>query len=70
MLACVTTFCPFCQRPNPVLEVDENKYREYRQGRMDAIEVVDGNRDKAEWLITGVCGSCWDRMFKEAEGEE
>ena len=69
VVARVPTFCPFCQSPNPVLEVDEAKYRDFRQGKIYAKDVVGGDLEKAEWLITGACQPCWDRLFAESENE-
>jgi hypothetical protein len=70
MVARIPTFCPFCQSPNPIIEMDEKDYTDFRQGRKSALQIMGGSREKAEWIITGACSPCWDRLFKEAEGEE
>ena len=59
---CVVTQCPFCDRGNEI-EVNEMDYLDWDDGMkaQDAFPYLSTN--EREMLITGICPTCWDRMF-------
>jgi len=63
---CVVTQCPFCGRGNEV-EVNEADYWDWDDGMMvqDAFPYLSA--DEREMLITGICPTCWDKMFGSDE---
>ncbi len=58
----ISTVCPFCGRSNEV-EVNENDYWDWQDGMLvqDAFPYLSA--DEREMLITGICPTCWDKMF-------
>jgi hypothetical protein len=63
---CVVTQCPFCGRGNEV-EVNEADYWDWDDGMMaqDAFPYL--SVDEREMLISGICPTCWDKMFGSDE---
>lgn len=63
---CVVTQCPFCGRGNEV-EVNEADYWDWQDGMMaqDAFPYLSA--DEREMLISGICPTCWDKMFGSDE---
>lgn len=59
---CVITQCPFCGRGNEV-EVNEADYWDWDDGMMaqDAFPYLSAT--EREMLISGICPTCWDKMF-------
>lgn len=66
---CVVTQCPFCGRGNEV-EVNEADYWDWDDGMMaqDAFPYLSAA--EREMLISGVCPTCWDKMFGIEEEDE
>ena len=64
----VVTRCPFCGCGNFV-EVNENDYDDWQDGAhaQDAFPYLSA--DEREMLISGICPTCWARMFGEEEEE-
>lgn len=58
----VVTRCPFCGRCNEV-EVNEDDYFDWQDGMLiqDAFPYLSAN--EREMLISGICPTCWDKMF-------
>lgn len=63
----VQTTCPRCKMFS-YLEVESDQYYSWREGKQhiqDALPTLTAiQREK---LITGICGSCWEEIFKEVE---
>lgn len=59
-----TTSCPFCRKPIH-LEIDEQAFRDYKNGMkvQDAFPTLSASQREA--LITGICDECWDKMNEE-----
>lgn len=64
---CVVTQCPFCGHGNEV-EVNESDYLDWQDGKMaqDAFPYLSAN--EREMLISGICPTCWNKMFRD-DGE-
>ena len=64
----VVTYCPFCGRGNEV-EVNEMDYLDWQDGAsaQDAFPYLSAS--ERELLITGICPTCWDSTFDDAEEE-
>lgn len=62
----VSVQCPVCQKKEVIVLVKE-QYDLWKAGAFiqDAFPELDP--DVREQLITGTCGTCWDRMWKEEE---
>lgn len=58
----IVTTCPFCGHANEV-EVNEIDYLDWDDGLLvqDAFPYLSA--DEREMLITGICPTCWDKMF-------
>ena len=65
----VVTACPFCGHANEV-EVNEIDYLDWQDGMLvqDAFPYLSAN--EREKLVSGICPSCWDKMFPPEEDEE
>ena len=65
----VITVCPICGHANEV-EVNEIDYLDWQDGMLvqDAFPYLSAN--EREKLISGICPSCWDKMFPPEEDEE
>ena len=65
----VITACPFCGHANEV-EVNEIDYLDWQDGMLvqDAFPYLSAN--EREKLVSGICPSCWDKMFPPEEDEE
>lgn len=59
---CVVTQCPFCGHGNFV-EVNEDDYDDWSDGELAQNAFPYLSADKREMLITGICPTCWDKMF-------
>lgn len=59
---CVITRCPFCGRENEV-EVNESDYWDWDGGELAQIAFPYLSADEREMLISGICPTCWDKMF-------
>lgn len=66
---CVVTYCPFCHKGHEV-EVNEFDYFDWSEGELaqDAFPYLTAA--EREMLISGVCPTCWDKMFGIDEEEE
>ena len=59
---CVVTQCPFCGRGNEV-EVNESDYWNWDDGVNAQIAFPYLSANERETLISGICPTCWARMF-------
>ena len=65
----VVTACPFCGHANEV-EVNEIDYLDWQDGMLvqNAFPYLSAN--EREMLISGICPTCWEKMFPPEEDEE
>ena len=59
---CVVTRCPFCGHANEV-EVNEIDYLDWQDGELVQNAFPYLSADDREMLISGICPTCWDKMF-------
>lgn len=71
---CVITSCPCCGKANEI-EVNEMDYFDWDDGELvqDAFPYLSA--EEREMLISGICPTCWNKMFgggfiEEDEGVE
>lgn len=58
--------CYSCHEPMGVT-VESAGLRDFKNGNF-AQDCFPGlSADQREFLISGICGKCWDEMFKESE---
>lgn len=62
----VTRMCPICGTKQQLV-VDESAYKAWCSGMYIQDAFPDLNEDQREVLKTGICASCWDKMFKNQE---
>ena len=65
---CVVTRCPFCGKAHEV-EVNEMDYLDWQDGALIQDVMPYLSEQEREYLITGICSACWDKMFSEDEDE-
>jgi hypothetical protein len=62
--------CPKCGLVN-VVTVEKADYDKFAKRQGHAAELFPYlSASEREILITGICGKCWDELFKEEDGEE
>ena len=65
----VITACPFCGHANEV-EVNEMDYLDWQDGMLVQEAFPYLSADEREMLISGICPTCWAKMFLTEEEEE
>jgi hypothetical protein len=63
---CVITACPFCGHAHEV-EVNEVDYWDWQDGELAQNAFPYLSADEREMLISGICPTCWDKMFGSDE---
>lgn len=59
--------CPMCGKEE-VFTVSREQYEEYQAGHKHVQDIFpELPAAKREMLITGMCESCWDKLFKEED---
>lgn len=58
----VITQCPFCGHAHEV-EVNEMDYWDWQDGELAQRAFPYLSADEREMLISGICPTCWDKMF-------
>ena len=60
----IYTKCPICGDEH-CFEVTEEQFKKYQSGE-DYIQNIfpELSADEREMLITGICPSCWNKMFR------
>ena len=58
----IVTRCPFCGRANEVA-VNEEDYFDWDDGVLAQVAFPYLSADEREMLISGICPTCWARMF-------
>lgn len=56
--------CPFCHRKYQK-EFNADAYRKWQNGMNVQDAFPDRSADDREFLITGICPECWDKMEVE-----
>ena len=59
---CIVTRCPFCGRGNEV-EVNEEDYWDWIDDTLVQVAFPYLSAEEREMLISGICPTCWDKMF-------
>jgi hypothetical protein len=59
---CVVTRCPFCGRGNEI-NVNESDYWAWEDGELVQNAFPYLSADEREMLVSGICPTCWDKMF-------
>lgn len=59
---CVVTYCPFCGKAHEI-EVNEIDYLDWQDGEHAQNAFPYLSADEREMLISGICPTCWDKMF-------
>ena len=63
----LTVYCPMCGQPNQVV-VHESDFQYWHKSHDHVAKCFPYlSKDEAEILISGVDGTCWDKMFKESD---
>ena len=62
----IVTRCPFCGHANEV-EVNEMDYLDWSDGELAQIAFPYLSANEREMLISGICPTCWDKMFGSDE---
>ena len=65
----IETTCPFCRKAHTV-QVHGKDYLDWQHGVLaqDAFPYLSA--DEREMLISGICPTCWEKMFSSEEEEE
>jgi hypothetical protein len=50
--------------------VESSALKEFKSGSFASACFPSLSADQREFLISGICGKCWDELFKESEEEE
>jgi len=69
MLVTISTCCPFCGKENNVT-VNSIDFEAWENGALIQDVMPYLSADEREALISGICPSCWDKMFPPEEEEE
>lgn len=60
--------CPVCGAPGKSFPVTDEQYKDFTEGTSHIQEIFPylfpAERER---FLTGICGRCWDKMFKEEE---
>lgn len=61
--------CPFCYR-HQQLWFDADKYQKWKAGEGNVQDIFpECTPDEREFLITGICSECWERLNSMSEGD-
>lgn len=59
--------CPFCHKERSVT-FPADAYEKYEKGGKVQDCFPNHSADDREFLISGICPTCWDRMFGSDDG--
>lgn len=65
----IYTTCPFCGKDH-FIAVSFEDYERWQAGELIQNAFPYLSADERELLKTGICPSCWDKMFPPEEDEE
>jgi len=55
--------CVFCQNEHKIKNVSEEGYNNWKRGDQIVKALPEVTIDDAEFLVSGVCPTCWDETF-------
>lgn len=58
--------CPMCLSSNE-LEVSKQGFKDYDNGALIQNAFPTLTPDQREFLLSGICNTCWEKTFKEEE---
>lgn len=58
--------CIYCQAPHSLI-LDADALMRFRAGGFAKDCFPELSADQREFLISGICGKCWDELFAEDE---
>lgn len=64
----IVTTCPFCGKSHEV-ECNEMDYLDWQDGACIQEVMPYLGQTERELLISGICNTCWNRMFENEEEE-
>ena len=65
----VETNCPFCGKAH-FIDMYEEDFLSWRNGELIQEALWYLSADEREMLISGICPTCWDKMFSDDEDED
>ena len=65
----VTRPCPFCGHFHEV-EVNDMDYLDWKDGELIQNAFPYLSASERELLVSGICPTCWDKMFKTDDDED
>jgi len=65
----IETRCPFCGK-TAVVEVPTNGFIAWQGGATVQRAFPNLNADTRERLVSGICPTCWDKMFSVPDDDE
>ena len=65
----ISTICPLCGRASEVA-VNEDDYWDWDDGKLAQNAFPYLSDEERELVISGICSSCWSKMFPPEEEEE
>lgn len=65
----INTTCPFCGKTTPVQIRRVADYHAWQNGELAQNAFPYLSADEREMLISGICPTCWENMFREEEDE-
>ena len=65
----IATTCPMCG-DTKVLSLSEKGYKAWQNGALIQRALPDLGADDRERLISGICPSCWDKMFSVPDDDD
>lgn len=66
----IVTECPICHHANEVMVNEEDYLAWAFDGELVQNAFPYLSADEREMLISGICPTCWDKMFGEDDEEE
>ena len=62
----ITRNCPICNNQQHI-KVYKEDYIQWKKGKLIQITFPYLDDDQREWILSGVCGSCFDIMFSDED---
>lgn len=61
----ITVKCPFCGSVSQIINICEHAFTEYLDGKLVQRAFPEMSANDRELLITGMCYSCQEKVFKD-----
>lgn len=65
----IVTECPICHHANEVMVNEEDYFAWAFDGELVQSAFPYLSADEREMLVSGICPTCWDKMFPDEEDE-